>query len=305
MDETSRPIILIVDDTVANIRLLGSILGADYEIAIATNGAQALELAHQIMPTLILLDVMMPDMNGFEVCRRLQDDPQLRTIPIIFLTARTDEPDIVAGFDAGAVDYIAKPFIQKELLARVSVQVKMQALISELGKKNAILHEMAVTDELTKIANRRFILDRLKELIASAERYRTALSVVLVDIDQFKKINDTYGHQMGDTVLCRVASTIQSMIREADYAGRFGGEEFMVVFSHTDANGGFVVAEKIRAAVEAQKWEVENLRVTLSGGVATYEATDTLDNLIARADTMLYKAKEWGRNRICAVSETG
>lgn len=291
MNPWDKQLVLIVDDTPHNIRLLGSLLEPFYEIAIATDGQQALEMVQDTPPDLILLDVMMPVLDGWETCRRLQQDPSTQDIPIIFLTAKHETEDIVRGFSLGAVDYLAKPVIREEPLARVGVHLKLRQSILEL-------RHIASTDSLTGILNRRALFQRLEEAYKLSLRHNYPLSILMLDIDFFKRINDTWGHQAGDSVLTVTAETIRESIRDTDLLGRFGGEEFLVVLPHTTLDGGLKVAEKIRRNLESLTWPIQNLHVTLSGGLASLSNSGGIDPLIQRADQNLYIAKQKGRNRI-------
>jgi diguanylate cyclase (GGDEF)-like protein len=298
MTDDERPLILIVDDTAANVKLLAGLMEAEYRIAIAMAGKQALDMVGDTRPDLILLDVTMPDLNGFEVCRELKRDPLSAGIPVIFLTARSEAEDIVEGFRAGGIDYLTKPFVKQELLARVSVHLRLQRLVAELEEKNRLLQRLSETDTLTGIANRRFILARFEETVKLATRHLFPVTAIMLDIDHFKNVNDTMGHQTGDEVLVKVAGAIRASIRDTDWLGRFGGEEFLVCLPHTDTESGVTVAEKIRRAVMDLSWGDKDLLVTVSGGVASMREGDSVDSLIARADAFLYLAKHSGRNRV-------
>jgi diguanylate cyclase (GGDEF)-like protein len=310
--DNSQALILIVDDLPQNLQVLGSILRKNkYQIAVATNGQQALDVLNNISPDLILLDVMMPELDGHEVCRRLKAQERTREISIIFLTAKSETSDIVKGFELGAVDYVTKPFNATELLARVKTHIELKKnrdvilkLIDELEEKNKILEKLAVTDSLTRIFNHSHIIDRLGKEIYAARRHSDPLSITMFDIDHFKQINDTYGHQVGDEVLVSVTNTIKDVLREIDIIGRYGGEEFLVVMRKTDRKGCYIASERIRKEVEAQEWEHEGLHVTISGGIGTIENDDeTAASMIKRADECLYMSKENGRNRIeCGTS---
>jgi len=305
--DNSQALILIVDDLPQNLQVLGSILRKNkYQIAVATNGQQAIDILNNISPDLILLDVMMPGIDGHEVCRRLKEQEKTRDISIIFLTAKSETADIVKGFELGAVDYITKPFNATELLARVKTHIELKKnrdvilnLIDELENNNRILEKMAVTDSLTRIYNHSHIIDRLNNEICAAKRHNDSLSVIMFDIDHFKSINDTYGHQVGDDVLVEVTTKIKDALREIDIIGRYGGEEFLVVMRKTDRHGCFVASDRIRKKIEDLTWEQEKLHVTISGGIGTIELEDdSAATMIKRADECLYLAKNNGRNRI-------
>jgi len=305
--DNSQALILIVDDLPQNLQVLGSILRKNkYQIAVATNGQQALDVLNNISPDLILLDVMMPEIDGHEVCRRLKEQERTREISIIFLTAKSETSDIVKGFELGAVDYVTKPFNATELLARVRTHIELKKnrdvilnLIDELEEKNKTLETLAVTDSLTRTFNHSHIIERLANELFAARRHSDPLSITMFDIDHFKRINDNYGHQVGDEVLVSVTNTIKDALREIDIIGRYGGEEFLVVMRKTDRKGCYIASERIREWVEAKQWEQEELHVTISGGIGTLDnENETAASLIKRADECLYLAKDNGRNRI-------
>jgi len=307
IEDNSKALILIVDDLPQNLQVLGSILRKNkYQIAVATNGQQAIDILKNISPDLILLDVMMPGIDGHEVCRRLKKQDSTKDISIIFLTAKSETDDIVKGFELGAVDYITKPFNATELLARVRTHIELKKnrdvilnLIDKLEEKNRILEKLAVTDGLTRCYNHSHIIDRLGHEICAAFRHSDPLSITMFDIDFFKKINDTYGHQVGDEVLVKVTDKIKDVLREIDIIGRYGGEEFLVVMRKTDREGCYIASERIRKQVEALTWEHENLHVTISGGIGVLEnESENAASMIKRADECLYISKENGRNRI-------
>ncbi len=303
MINEEQPLLLLVDDTPGNIKLLAGILEGNFRLAIATDGSQALDMALDTPPDLILLDVMMPDLDGFEVCRRLKANDATASIPVIFLTAKTEADDVIEGFKSGGVDYLTKPFIREELMARVSVHLRIQRLMRELEAKNAELQRLTETDALTGISNRRFIMARLDEIVKISLRHKFPVGALMLDIDFFKDVNDAYGHQAGDEVLVKIAAAIRESIRETDWLGRYGGEEFLVCFPYTESGSAFQAAEKVRLSVEALQWNYPGLRVTISGGLAQLEAKDKPETLIARADELLYRAKKAGRNRICLADQ--
>ncbi|MCJ7472518.1 MAG: diguanylate cyclase [Actinobacteria bacterium] len=291
------PLILIVDDVVKNLQVLGTILSKqNYKIAAANNGEQAIKIANNTLPDLILLDIMMPGISGFEVCSRLKKDPRTKDISIIFLTAKIEPEDIVKGFEAGGVDYVIKPFNSIELLARVKTHLELKISRDLLKTKNEQLRELAITDSMTGLYNHRYIVDSLSERIAEAKRYKQSLSVAMLDIDYFKKVNDNHGNLFGDFVLIRISTIIEESIRKTDIAGRYGGEEYLIIFTNTDKKSAFNTLERIRKSIEKEKWDKGDLVVTISGGLSELEDED-YSKLIKKADNLLYKAKENGRNR--------
>ena len=306
-DAISEMAILIVDDVPANIQFLGKLLKAEgYKIAPAANGKKALEMIRKVKPDLVLMDVMMPVMDGFEACRQMKASAEMKDIPVIFLSARTESDDVITGFKLGAADYITKPFNAEELIIRVRNHlelVKSRRLIihymDEMGRQNALLEELAITDSLTGLYTHSYCIERLHQESANARRYQTPLTLIMLDIDYFKRVNDTHGHLAGDGVLKGVAGIIDANVREGDIAARYGGEEFMLILPNTPREGGFAIADRIRSKIEAERWEIEGLTVTISGGLKAME-NENATELIMRADANLYAAKEQGRNRIVA-----
>ena len=292
------PLILIVDDVARNLQVLGTILSKEnYKIAAANNGEQAISIANSTLPDLILLDIMMPGINGYEACVRLKKNPKTRDIPIIFLTAKIELDDIVKGFEAGAVDYITKPFNSVELLVRTKTHLELKISRDLLKIKNEQLKKLAITDSMTGLYNHRYIIDSLSERIMEARRYKQPLSVIMLDVDHFKKVNDNYGHTFGDFVLVRISAIIEETIRKTDIAGRYGGEEFLIIYTNTDNKSAFNTSERLRKSIEKEKWDRADLIVTVSGGICELKDED-FSKLIMKADSLLYKAKENGRNRI-------
>ncbi len=297
--------ILIVDDVPANIQFLGKLLkGEGYKIAPASNGRKALEMIPKMRPDLVLMDVMMPEMDGFEACSRMKASAEMKDIPVIFLSARSESEDVVRGFKLGAVDYIQKPFNAEELIVRVRNHlelVRSRRLIihymDEMGRQNALLEELSITDSLTGLYNHSHSIERLHQETSNSKRYGTPLTMMMLDIDLFKAVNDSYGHVAGDEVLKGVAEIIRSNVREGDIAGRYGGEEFILVLPNTPIEGGLAIAERIRSRVEENRWQIEELKITLSGGIKSLE-DESPTELVIRADANLYTAKEQGRNRI-------
>ena len=292
-----QPLILIVDDTIKNLQVLGTILKVEnYKIAVATNGNQAISIANDTNPDLILLDVMMPELDGFQTCKKLKSIPGTKDIPVIFLTAKVETEDIIEGFKAGAVDYITKPFNSYELKARVKTHVELKISKDLLEQKNAILKKLSITDGLTGLFNHRYTMDALSRLIEENNRYKQPLSISMLDIDNFKKANDEYGHLFGDEVLVKISNSIEGCIRKTDMVGRYGGEEFLVLFAHINLKGAVESVERIIKSVENLKWEKKNFKITISAGVCEKKDED-ITTLIKKADDLLYAAKKKGKNR--------
>jgi len=295
-----RPRLLLVDDQPLNIQALHQLFAADCQVLAATNGAQALTLCREKLPDLLLLDVQMPGMDGFELCAQLKADEMLRPIAVIFVTAQDRPEDETRGLEAGAADFISKPFNPAVVRARVRAQltIKLQA---------DLLREMAFVDGLTGVYNRRHFDERLEAEVQRARRGRSSLALLLADVDFFKRYNDCYGHLAGDDCLRRVARALKSgMRRPADVLSRYGGEEFACLLPDTDLAGALAVAQNMEAAVRAlqiphAQSEV-SAHVTISLGVAIAAPALRCETaeLVSTADEQLYRAKAEGRGRVCA-----
>ncbi|MGE5340742.1 MAG: diguanylate cyclase [Candidatus Omnitrophota bacterium] len=310
LNEQKQQMILIVDDVPQNLQLLGNMLRKrHYRIAVAEKGTQVLELVntHKIIPDLILLDVMMPEIDGYEICAQLKNTPETCDTPVIFLTARTSVDDIVKGFECGAVDYVTKPFNGMELLARVKTHLELKRMREELVKKNKELLEIqeklelaARTDPLTQLSNRRDMLEKIESERIRFERSGKTFALVMGDIDDFKGVNDKYGHGCGDFILIETAEIMRSLLRKQDIASRWGGEEFLLLLPETNAEGGRILAEKIRDAIANHGYKYNDLMfsITLTFGVADFGPDHNLGiyDCIKRADSMLYEGKNTGKN---------
>ncbi|MCX7793288.1 MAG: diguanylate cyclase [Thermodesulfovibrionales bacterium] len=303
--------ILLVEDDKVQAQFVREFLEKKgYEVLWAENGASAIKMAKTVPIDLILLDLILPDISGYEVCRWLRLNQDTRGIPIIMLTVKTGITDKVAGLEAGADDYLPKPFDEAELNARIYASLRTKALQDELKERNRqledLLHRldiMAKTDYLTEIYNRRHFEKILKREFARASRYNHYLSCLMCDIDNFKRINDTYGHAAGDAVLKEVARLIHSSLRENDEVGRWGGEEFVIILPETKKSDAKKVAERILRNIAARRFPglPENEKITLSIGIATAFEDTNIDNwekLTKAADEALYMAKRNGRNRV-------
>jgi len=295
--------ILVIDDSRLIAHVAKTILTKrKHEVILAQDGMAGLEAAKSERPDMILLDLIMPVMDGYQVCEQLKEEGSTKEIPIIMLTSKAEPADKVKGLEMGALDYVTKPFDEGELVARVNTQLQLKELHEALQEKNRQLQEMANRDGLTGLYNHRYFHEQLSKDFLRARRYHEFLSCVMLDIDHFKKFNDTYGHQTGDVVLSTLGHVIEDSIRDSDLAARYGGEEFALVLYHTDGPGAFHVAERLRQMVESHEVRDKDsvLHVTISIGVSTFPSEKIRDSkeLIECADKALYKAKENGRNRV-------
>jgi len=293
--------ILITDDEKFNLDILGNILSPLYNILISRNGTRALEIATKNTPDLILLDIVMPDMSGFEVITKLKDSRDTVKIPVIFITGLSDPADEEKGFFLGAVDYITKPFNKAIVKARVNTHIK---IVDQMRT----IERIGLIDPLTKISNRRGLENRFDAEWGRALREKTAISFMIMDIDKFKVYNDTYGHQQGDTALKTFAEVASNTInRSNDFIARWGGEEFVILLPNTDISGASEIAENVRKNIEETVIETEEgdtTRITVSIGVNSIipDANTSSTEFISKADQALYKAKESGRNRVTLCS---
>jgi diguanylate cyclase (GGDEF)-like protein len=301
-ERDGKLMILLVDDVPTNIQMLNETLKDGYHLFFATNGRDALRIASESLPDLILLDVIMPEMDGYEVCRTLKSDPLMRDIPIIFITAMNQQEDEAIGLELGAVDYITKPFNSTIVKLRIRNQI-------ELKRQRDLLARLSHLDGLTGIPNRRALDEALAREWRRGSRSLRPLSLLMIDIDYFKAYNDSCGHLAGDDCLRAVAQALKIPLgRAADFVGRFGGEEFLAILPETDEVGALIVANEILAAVASlcipHPASPLEPTVTLSIGIATALAQreDQPDCLLNAADKALYQAKQEGRNRIVAAA---
>jgi two-component system, cell cycle response regulator len=297
--------ILVVDDNRDNVEIIATRLRfRGYEIEESMDGHQALAMVQANPPDLILLDVMLPDIDGYEISRRIKGDDKLPFIPIILVTARDTTQDKVAGLDAGADDYLTKPIDFPELEARVRSMLRIKRLQDELEEKNRELERLSISDGLTGLFNHRHIHGLLSDEFERAGRTGSMLSVAMLDFDHFKEVNDTYGHQAGDRVLEQMADILRENAREIDRLGRYGGEEFMVLLPGTDIEDAAVFVERLRRDIARRPFDIgdgQTLRMTVSVGLASYPdpRIASPETLVRLADDALYAAKSAGRN--CVV----
>ena len=296
--QTPRQSVLAIDDTQDIHDLLRVRLRSEgLELYHALSAEDGLARARELLPDLILLDVDMPKMNGFDLCQRLKSDAATSGIPIIFLSAASDVGDKVKGFDLGAVDYVTKPFNTAELRARVRAALRTK-------RYQDLLAQRAQIDALTGLWNRGYFEQRLQDEVAAAKRYGRAVTLVLVDLDHFKTINDTHGHPFGDRVLQATGEVLTSSVRATDAACRYGGEEFALVLTETDLVGAQTCAERVRSQIEKLELTSKGKPVPTSASLGVACTTQiprenmTPEALLGAADRALYAAKQSGRNRI-------
>jgi len=300
------------DDRVVATALSGVLTGWGYDVVVANDGLEAWKKIVDEQPSLAIVDWMMPGLDGTELCRRIRQDPRLAILHVILLTGRTEKADLVVGLEAGADDYMVKPFQIDEMRARVQVGVRVVRLQEQLAAEverlqaaKAELQRLANTDPLTALCNRRAWFDRGAAELDRARRYQRPLSVLMADLDRFKALNDTFGHAAGDEVLQRFASLLKSQCRNSDVVGRVGGEEFAVLLPETDAESALMLAERIVSTCRDARVDAagQHLRVTCSIGVATAEhADESIDDTLQRADAALYQAKRAGRDRAIVMT---
>jgi diguanylate cyclase (GGDEF)-like protein len=295
--------VLIADDSPVYRKLIENALaGKDYSLSFAKSGNEALDLCRERRPQVLITDWMMPDLTGIELCEKLRADSKRSYTYIILLTSMSETGNIVKGLSAGADDYLTKPFHAEELIARIGVGRRVADLQRQIEAKNHLLKELALTDALTGLPNRRAVEDWVNRQLQGAARHGFPLWVVLTDLDHFKKINDTYGHAVGDTVLKEFASVLKSSTRQSDMCARIGGEEFVVVMSHGEREGAIFAVNRIRKQIEAHNFTFEGGRVTITAsfGVAGFTEGMRPDfhQILAQADAALYTAKNQGRNRV-------
>lgn len=296
--KTEPPVLLVVDDQRINLQVVNDIFKADHEVCVATSGAEALDFCQQRLPDLILLDVVMPGMDGHEVCRRLKADPLTRDIPVIFITARDNVNDELQGLGEGAVDFIGKPLVPEIVRARVRTHLTLKY-------QSEFLHSLAFIDGLTGIANRRNFDETLEAEWRRCMRASQPIALLMIDIDYFKHYNDHYGHQAGDECLRAVAAALRGgMARSHDLVARYGGEEFACILPNTPLDGALTKAEELRQAIcelslpHAYSSTAPHLTISIGVAVTVPDAASQADSLIASADAQLYLAKQNGRNRI-------
>ncbi len=294
--------ILVAEDDTTSRRILVAVLGKlGYEVVSVADGNEAWqELKQKDPPRIAVLDWMMPGLSGPVVCAKVREKGDEEYTYLILLTSNSGQHDIVDGMKAGADDYIVKPYNRQELEVRVKAGARIIELQSELLLAKEKIRQQSRIDTLTGIANRRAIFEHLDGELNRAERETKSISVAMLDIDRFKAVNDTYGHQAGDAVLAECVARISGAIRPYDLLGRYGGEEFLLVLPGTDESNAAIVCERILGVVQAEPFTLKGLKleITLSIGLATWSGREDVDKLTAAADRALYMAKQKGRNRV-------
>jgi two-component system cell cycle response regulator len=298
--------ILLIEDAGDDDRelLRSCFLSEGYSFLAAANGQEGLALASEAQPDLILLDSILPDLDGHEVCRRLKQAPATRRIPVVFLSAHSDVADRVRGLGLGAVDYLAKPFDVREMLARVQAALRTKQALDSLERANSELQAFSLTDPLTGLFNRHYFEEQLTAELENLDRGGVRAACLLIDIDHLKDINDTYGHLAGDAALRRLAKIIRRRTRTSDLAARFGGDEFAVLMVGTSSLGARVAAENLRSCVEQATLALHGtvVSMTASVGLACFPLGQQkrIRVILEQADRALYRAKAT-RNRVEVV----
>jgi diguanylate cyclase (GGDEF)-like protein len=307
--------LLLIDDSEAQSgKIKQSLERLGYAVEWARSGVEGLKSARSNRPDLVLLDVVMADIDGFAVCRWLKMNAETREIPVIMLTVRTALADRVEGLNIGADDYLAKPFQDEELEARIFAALRGKAAHAELRERNhqleSMLHHveaLAITDPLTGLFNRRRFADVLKREFAVTKRYKNTLSCLMIDLDHFKRINDRYGHDGGDLVLKEIARKLQETLREVDVPARYGGEEFAVLLPHTTKRDALIVAERICALLRKVEFKLGDDCVKMTASIGVSGNIDvpsgSAEDLVKAADFALYEAKRLGRDRVVLFDE--
>jgi diguanylate cyclase (GGDEF)-like protein len=315
----ARHNVLVIDDDRMTLRLVQHILENNgYNVITADNGVKAQEILGEVGAQYVITDWMIPKLTGFDLCRWIRGNEHLGLVYIMIITAFSDRRHLIEAFDAGADDFLQKPFDPEELIGRMRAASRIIQLESDIQRRNREiqkqaaemamlnekLHELATTDELTGLLNRRHGMTRLRNQWSSAARYQLPLSVILFDIDHFKKFNDVHGHAAGDAVLHATAAGAAKAVRAADFAARVGGEEFLIVCPNTPADGALILAERLREDIEKRivNTDGKHLSATVSLGIAERDNTMTVaEDLVKAADHALYAAKNSGRNRVCVA----
>lgn len=294
--------ILLVDDDVDNLKIVGRLLEKEgYQVATADSGLEGLQTIEQYQPDLVLLDVNMPGMDGLETIQVLKRKEN--TAAVVFVTANTTTDDVIRGLDAGALDYVSKPFSGMELLARVRAQLRVKKLQDELRHANKKLQDLVEIDDLTGLYNMRSVYSKIDQEIERARRYGHGIATIMLDMDHFKRVNDNHDHLFGSFVLSEVGKIIKGSIRTHDFAARYGGDEFLICLSQTSVKGAKMFCERLRKKLEAKLFKNgdDEIRLTASMGCAIIvDGKSLMDgrSLVRHADHGLYQSKQQGRNQV-------
>lgn len=308
LENQHRKILVVDDDPQSRLIVSKALEYEGYQVEQADSGEKALQMMKQGDPHLVLLDVSMPGLDGLETLRLLRD--RNRYVSCLFVTGKSDTEDVIRGLDAGADDYICKPFDTLELLARVRAQLRIKDLNDQLQAANAKLKELVDIDDLTGLFNMRSLYKRLDFEIERALRYKRSVCVVMMDMDHFKTVNDSHDHLFGSFVLSEVGKMIRSNIRKVDFAARYGGDEFLIVLTEIDKEGVQIFCERLRERIEKKKFKNDQHEMHLTSSIG-YSLASPAEHLIdARtlvryADRALYQAKENGRNRVESYDFSG
>ena len=305
-EELDLPTILIVEDNKVDARLIQRYLhGEPYQIKLAGNGEEAISRSQQERIDVLLLDLLLPGKNGFEVCRTLKEGEKTQNIQIVAITGLSDLESKLKGIELGVDDYLVKPVNMHVLRTRVKSLVKKKALLDRLCDRYEMAVHSAITDKLTGLYNRRYFDYFLDFEVKRSSRQNVSLALLMMDIDNFKNINDSMGHLFGDKILNKLGDIVKAAIRETDLAARYGGEEFAIVMSHTGLEQAIEIAERIRKSIKACNFDIENFFTTISIGIALYPTdSNSLQELLSNADRALYRAKHNGKNRVCAYCDS-
>lgn len=310
IDGQNEKSILLVEDSLTTAAMISKYLSERYVLVQTKDGADAWEVLNANPEIgLVITDLNMPNMTGHQLLVQIRrsDNPRINQLPVIVMTATDDKVDRNLSFLNGANDFVTKPIDEMELLARVNVHYNLANTIRQLEASKAALAIQATTDPLTGLRNRRSFFEKAEDQVALYRRYKSELSIMMIDIDHFKKINDTLGHDAGDEVLKHLANVLTAMVRQVDILARLGGEEFAVLLPDTKRLGAAVLAERTRSAIEKSPFRYHGQEIALSAsiGVASIstEGVSTIGELVRIADHRLYLAKDCGRNRICVDDE--
>lgn len=299
--------ILVVDDAPENVMLLSLILKDLGTVSSALSGREAIDKALENPPDLILLDIQMPELDGYDVIGVLKGDPRTENVPVIFVTGLSDDGDEEKGLKLGAIDYITKPYKPAVVIARVRNHLRLREYAVRLEQLNEELERLATTDALTSAYNRRYFMSKLEEEVKRVRRYKRASSLMMIDVDHFKKINDTFGHDVGDHVLIALVKLLEEQVRQLDTVARIGGEEFAILMPETSEEDALILVNRLLDAARAAAITVADntVRFTISIGCTEFDA-DTVDGegILKMADMALYDAKRSGRDQVVFRSST-